>query len=101
LALQERARALGVELVFETEVDDVDALRKDADLVVGADGIASRVRERYQDRFVPTIDERPNRFVWLGTTFPFDAFTFYFKENAHGLWRVHAYRYEPERSTFI
>ena len=44
---------------------------------------------------------RPNRFVWLGTTYPFEAFTFYFKENEHGLFRVHAYRYEPERSTFI
>jgi anthraniloyl-CoA monooxygenase len=39
--------------------------------------------------------------VWLGTSYPFEAFTFYFKENEHGLFRVHAYRYEPEHSTFI
>lgn len=99
--LQDRARQLGVDLVFETEVTDYEALRAEADLLVGADGIASGVRQRYADAFGPSIDERPNRFVWLGTTVPFDAFTFYFKENAHGLWRVHAYRYEPERSTFI
>ena len=47
------------------------------------------------------MDVRPNRFVWLGTTKPFPAFTFYFKHDAHGLWRVHAYQYEPDRSTFI
>jgi anthraniloyl-CoA monooxygenase len=101
VALQDRARQVGVDLAFETEVRDVEALRAEADLVVGADGLMSAVRDRYAEHFRPAIDERPNRFVWLGTTFPFDAFTFYFKENAHGLWRVHAYRYEPERSTFI
>jgi anthraniloyl-CoA monooxygenase len=47
------------------------------------------------------MDERPNRFVWLGTTRPFPAFTFYFKRDKHGLWRVHAYQYEHGHSTFI
>ena len=32
----------------------------------------------------PSVDWRPNRFVWLGTTFPYPAFTFYFKENDDG-----------------
>src|SRR5947209_13749460 len=35
--LQERARALGVELKFQTEIDPAD--RRDADLIVAADGI--------------------------------------------------------------
>jgi anthraniloyl-CoA monooxygenase len=39
--------------------------------------------------------------VWLGTTRPFPAFTFYFKRDKHGLWRVHAYQYEQGHSTFI
>jgi anthraniloyl-CoA monooxygenase len=39
--------------------------------------------------------------VWLGTTFPYSAFTFMFKKDAHGLWRVHAYRYNATHSTFI
>ena len=51
--------------------------------------------------FEPHVEPRPNRFVWLGTTFPFDAFTFYFKPSEAGLFRVHAYRYAPEQSTFI
>jgi anthraniloyl-CoA monooxygenase len=99
--LQGRARELGVELAFETEVRDPAELLAGADLLVGADGIASIVRQRWADRFEPEVDLRPNRFVWLGTTVPFEAFTFHFVENEHGLYRVHAYRYEPGRSTFI
>src|SRR4029077_9724701 len=73
----------------------------DADLILAADGANSTIRARYAAHFLPEIDWRPNRFVWLGTTFPFPAFTFIFKEDRHGLWRVHAYRYEGETSTFI
>ena len=99
--LGQRARALGVDLRYETEVSDFDQLAAEYDLVLAADGVNSAVRARYADYFGPDIDWRPNRFVWLGTTFPFGAFTFYFKNNEHGLWRVHAYRYEEGKSTFI
>lgn len=95
-----RARELGVDLRAETEVVDPTA-HLDADLVVGADGVNSRVRERWRDDFGPSIDWRPNKFVWMGTTRPFDAFTFDFQRDAHGLWRLHAYRYSDDRSTFI
>lgn len=94
------AAALDVDVRFQCEVRDVEALR-DADVLVGADGFNSTVRERYADRFAPTIDWRPNRFVWLGTTRPFPAFTFYFKEDRHGWWRGHCYQYDPTMSTFI
>ena len=43
--LQERAAGVGVELAFQTDVEDVDAYR-DCDLLIGADGINSRVRTR-------------------------------------------------------
>jgi hypothetical protein len=59
------------------------------------------VRQVFAEGFGPEVDLRPNRFVWLGTTVPFEAFTFYFVENEHGLWRVHAYRYHDSGSTFI
>jgi anthraniloyl-CoA monooxygenase len=99
--LQRRCAELGVELHFEREVGDLDELAAGADVVLGADGVASTVRAARARGFGPEIDVRPNRFVWLGTTFPFKAFTFYFKENEHGLWRVHAYRYTRSGSTFI
>src|SRR5256886_2549556 len=98
--LRRRAEALGVCLEVGTEVTDVGALLG-ADLVVAADGFNSVVRGQFADRFKPTVDWRRNRYVWLGTTRPFPAFTFYFKRDQHGLWRVHAYQYEPEGSTFI
>jgi len=85
---------------YETEITDLGAFA-DADLVLGADGVNSTVRALLEDEFVPTFDRRPNRFVWLGTTKPFPAFTFHFRGNEHGLWRVHAYQYAPGASTFI
>ena len=97
--LADRCRAAGVKLCFERAVADPRAV--DADLVLAADGVNSVVRERYREEFRPAVDVRPNRFVWLGTTRPFPAFTFYFRRDRHGLWRVHAYQYEPNRSTFI
>lgn len=99
--LSARAEELGVQIHYESNVTDVEALRAGADLVLGADGVNSMVREHYAEHFKPQVDMRPNRFIWLGTTFPFDAFTFYFKENDHGMFRVHAYRYEDGNSTFI
>ena len=91
--LHERCRALGVELVFEREVED-DAELASFDLVVASDGINSRIREKYAATFEPHLDWRTCKFCWLGTTKPLEAFTFVFKENEHGLFQVHAYPFE-------
>ncbi|GMV05666.1 MAG: salicylyl-CoA 5-hydroxylase [Gemmatimonadota bacterium] len=102
--LQEQAEALGVVVRYETEVagaEDFARLTAGADLVVGADGVNSTVRTLFEEEFRPSFDWRPNRFVWLGTSRPFPAFTFFFRADEHGLWRVHAYQFEPGRSTFI
>ncbi len=98
--LSQRCEELGVELIFDHEVSDL-APYSDADLILAADGVNSTIRGIFEDKFKPSIDWRSNRFVWLGTTRVFPAFTFYFKWNEHGLWRVHAYRYEEGQSTFI
>lgn len=101
LLLHRRCREVGVELHFEANVADPEPYL-DADLLIGADGVNSTVRRRFEDAFEPAVDLRPNRFVWLGTTRPFPAFTFHFRESEHGLWRVHAYQYDASgRSTFI
>jgi hypothetical protein len=99
--LADRCRAAGVRICHEREIRDPEEVRSGADLVLAADGANSMVRERYKEHFRPSVDVRPNRFVWFGTTKPFPAFTFYFKPSPHGLWRVHAYQYEPGASTFI
>lgn len=99
--LQETAAGLGIETRYETEVTSLEPWTADYDLVVGADGVNSTVRGLLEKAFQPSVDWRPNRFVWLGTTRSFQAFTFYFRRNEHGLFRVHAYQYEKGHSTFI
>lgn len=99
--LQRRARELGVVIHFEREAPPLDELAQGHDLVIAADGVNSAVRTALAQELGPEVDFRPNRFVWLGTTFPFQAFTFHFRENEHGLFRVHAYRYAENCSTFI
>lgn len=96
--LQARAREVGVQILFDRELafGADGALPKElegADLVLAADGVNSATRARFSERFRPSIDLRPNHFVWLGTTRPFPAFTFYFDETEHGLFRVHAYQF--------
>ncbi|WP_116086129.1 bifunctional salicylyl-CoA 5-hydroxylase/oxidoreductase [Tropicimonas sp. IMCC34011] len=102
LLLQERARELGIEMRFETEVEDIEALRKEYDLVVAADGINSKTRTAYKEAFKPEIDRRVCKFVWLGTKAKFDdAFTFIFKKTEHGWIWAHAYQFDADTATFI
>ncbi|WP_144139563.1 bifunctional salicylyl-CoA 5-hydroxylase/oxidoreductase [Providencia rettgeri] len=101
--LQDRCVELGVELVFETQVTDDQAIAREyqADLLIASDGINSTVRTRYENVFKPDIDPRRCRFVWLGTKKIFDAFTFLFAKNEHGWFQVHAYQFQEGLSTFI
>lgn len=101
LLVQARARELGVSLRFSEEAPDIEQLKRDYDLVVGADGINSRIREGWRDRFQPETDLRPNKFTWMGSTRPFDAFTFFFRETEHGVFIAHCYQYEKGRSTWV
>ena len=101
--LQDRCLALGVNLVFEQDVEDDQTLatQYQADLVIASDGLNSRVRTRYAEVFAPDIDTRLCRFVWLGTRKMFDAFTFAFEQTEHGWFQAHAYKFDDEMSTFI
>ncbi|MFN3415632.1 MAG: bifunctional salicylyl-CoA 5-hydroxylase/oxidoreductase [Caldimonas sp.] len=98
--LQARCEALGVKLVFETEVGS-DEDFPGADLIIASDGLNSRIRSKYAATFQPDIDVRRCRFVWLGTHKLFEAFTFAFEETEHGWFQAHAYRYDADTSTFI
>lgn len=98
--LQERCLELGVELVFEHEVQS-DEEFADADLIIASDGVNSRVRNKYADIFKPDMLIRPNRFIWLGTNKAFDAFTFDFQRTEHGWFQAHIYRFDDQTSTFI
>ena len=51
--------------------------------------------------FKPALELKANKFAWLGSTRPLDAFTFFFKETPHGLICAHTYQYEPGGSTWV
>ena len=99
MLLSDRARALGVELEYRREASPEDF--PDADLIVAADGINSPIREASREHFAPEVDLRPNRFAWMGSTRPFDAFTFFFKERPEGIFIAHCYQYEAGASTWV
>lgn len=99
--LQDRARELGVRIEFNAECDPADPKWREYDLVIASDGINSRFRDASPEAFGVDVDVRPNKFVWLGTSKVFDAFTFAFEKTGHGWIWAHAYRFAPDCSTFI
>jgi anthraniloyl-CoA monooxygenase len=98
--LQARAEALGVKVSHGCDFADPSPW-DDRDLVVGADGINSKVRQSRQARFEPMVRESRNRYLWLGSTRRFDAFTFAFRETDHGWFNLHGYRYDERTSSCI
>jgi anthraniloyl-CoA monooxygenase len=98
--LQERAHELGVHQTFQHEVPDIADLGE-ADLYIAADGVNSRTRNTHKDVFEPDVDVRKCRFIWLGTTQKFDAFTFAFEPTEHGWFQIHAYQFSRDLSTVI
>src|ERR687886_431841 len=98
--LAERAIDLGADVRFEREVEDLSGFAG-ADLIVGCDGVNSRVRQLYADQFQTNVDVRKNKYVWLGTHKVFDAFTFAFEKTRAGWIWIHAYHFNEDTSTCI
>ncbi|MFG2332454.1 FAD-dependent monooxygenase [Streptomyces sp. NPDC048604] len=97
--LTDRARSLGVRVEFEHDLGPDDL--PDADLVVAADGINSKLRERYADHFGARVAVGRNVYTWLGTTRVFDSFTFSFAETEHGWIWCYAYGFSGDHSTCV
>jgi len=98
--LYEYVEKLGVKIHFDTEITSVEQMGE-ADLVVGANGAFSWLREENQEKFGTTVDWRPNRFIWYGTSKAFNSLTLTFRETDVGVFCAHHYRYQPDRSTFL
>ncbi|WP_295809206.1 benzoate-CoA ligase family protein [uncultured Nitratireductor sp.] len=100
--LRKRAQALGVQIRFDTRLENLDAVaHEDADLVVGADGLNSVVRASDPAGFGETLDHFGNRFAWFGAERAFETLTQTFIRTDAGAMNAHHYRYAPDRSTFI
>lgn len=98
--LHQRCQEEGVNLHFEQNIDDLSKF-KDSDIIVAADGIGSTIRTQYQNEFGTNIQLKSNRFVWMGSTKPLDAFTYFFRTTPYGLIVAHTYQYEEGMSTWI
>jgi 2-polyprenyl-6-methoxyphenol hydroxylase-like FAD-dependent oxidoreductase len=98
--LQDHCRRRGVTLLFERRLHDL-APFADCDLVIGADGVNSLVRETYRQVFEPSTTALSNRYVWYGTSQRFDALTLTFRAVEAGAFVAHHYRYSAAASTFI
>lgn len=98
--LSKRALDLGVNVQFEREIADPTRL-PDADVIIAADGVGSRLRQISPELFQTTLSTGRNKYVWLGTTRVFDAFTFGFVSTEAGWVWFHAYGCDADTSTFI
>ncbi|QIM48372.1 monooxygenase [Pusillimonas sp. DMV24BSW_D] len=98
--LRERALSVGVHLHHQCIVKDL-AEMDDADLVIGADGVNSLVRQTYEEHFGTSIEYLNNHFAWFGATRAFPRLTQTFKAAPDGFFNAHHYRYTPDMSTFL
>jgi len=99
--LQARAAELAIPVHYQRE-DAGIASHRGADLVIASDGINSLVREGHRELFEPSVDQRTNRFVWLGAKMSLPGFFYSFREDERGgVWNMHAYQYRPGESTIV
>ena len=98
--LQKHCERHGVKLHYMTEIKKPEEW-EGYDLVIGADGFVSLVRNTYVDHFQPSISAAPAKYIWLGTNLIFKAFTFWFTENEHGVFQTHSYPFSKELGTVI
>jgi len=98
--LQDLCAAAGIELNFEHRAQRAADLA-DCDVLVGADGANSAVRDSHTDAFGTRVADFRNYFAWFGVECPFEAHTLTFKPTDSGAFVAHHYRYKPAMSTFV
>jgi len=98
--LQQRVRSVGIAPQFGRAVTSLDEFAG-ADLVVGADGVNSLVRQTFAHEFGGSVTLLANHFAWFGTSKVFDTLTQTFRHTPIGDFTAHHYRYAPGRSTFL
>lgn len=99
--LQRRCEELGIQIHFRTEVSDIESPKDSCDLLVGADGVNSTVRQQFSEHFQPNLRTRPNKYIWYGTNQLFHGLTLTFRESAAGVFAAHSYKFNKTTSTFI
>ena len=100
LILQKHCRRYDVEMRFETRLPDISTFA-DYDLVVGADGVNSVVRQQFAEHFQPSTSLLSNKYIWYGTYQHFDSLSLIFRSYRGGSYVAHCYPYSETASTFI
>jgi len=98
--LQKHCQQHGVDMQFSTRLSDASHVA-DCDLIVGADGVNSVVRQQYAEQFQPTTGLLSNKYIWYGTHQLFDTLSLIFRRSQHGSFVAHCYPYSQDTSTFI
>ena len=99
--LQRACEEQGIRVEYSTRVEDIERLRSEVDLLVGADGGNSAVRRHYAEFFRPKFEKRRNKFAWYGTHQRFHPVSLIFRETKYGVFIAHSYQYSPDLSTFL
>ncbi|WP_199435310.1 FAD-dependent monooxygenase [Qaidamihabitans albus] len=101
--MQARARDVGADLRFSTEVtlDELGGY----DLVVAADGTGSKIRRQLESGgsvdLGTQLETATAKFIWFGTDYLFDGLTFIHERGPDGVFAVHGYPISDRASTFI
>jgi anthraniloyl-CoA monooxygenase len=86
---------VSVDLGRERSLDELC----DADLVVGADGVASTVREQLSSELGSGVRYGRGVFIWLGLADRLSSNLFAPAFTEHGMFNIHGYPYASDRST--
>jgi len=97
--LQNQCTKLGIEVQYETKINSVEEF-DDYDLVVGADGANSVVREQLIECFGCTKRTLQNRFAWYGLEKSLTS-ALRFRKYGEGIFIAHHYPYTEKLSTFL
>lgn len=97
--LQEHAARLGIPVTYSSRVTDIDSLS--GDIIVGADGVNSRVRTSDELGFGTTKHDLSNHFAWFGVERAFACPALVFREYEGGFFVAHYYPYSESMSTFV
>jgi 2-polyprenyl-6-methoxyphenol hydroxylase-like FAD-dependent oxidoreductase len=97
--LRQHCALAGVEMCHLTRITDPESL--EADLIVGADGVNSMVRQRHDAAFGATSWQLGAKLAWYGTSkhFHFPLLSFRSHERGH-FWCV-GYPYSERMGTFV
>lgn len=99
------ARRYGVKVMHECRIENLAQLQErglaDADVIVGADGVNSVVRQSLEQEFETTHAKLTNHLAWYGVDKVFPTAALVFRSHQGGHFVAHYYPYSASRSTFV